>query len=113
MTNTSWTPPKHAVYDDDPSIGLFTCVCGRSYASPAELYRHASTGTAQTRSPARYRIRKNGDRWITYRNMGTFGWWPIAGHATWPAALVSVNRRIRRERGTQSDYALAGPGDAR
>lgn len=60
----------------------------------------------------RYRIRKNGDHWITYRNMGIFGWWPIVGHTTWLAALASTNRRIRRERGTQSDYALASPGDA-
>ncbi|NKT99809.1 hypothetical protein GS917_25145 [Rhodococcus hoagii] len=58
----------------------------------------------------RYRIRKNGDHWIVYRNMGTFGWWPIVGHATWSAALATINRRIRRARGTQADYALAAPG---
>ncbi|NKV19211.1 hypothetical protein GS913_06445 [Rhodococcus hoagii] len=62
-----WSPPKHAVYDDVPSIGLFTCVCGRSYATAAELYRHASTGTAQTRSPARFKIRKMpGGAWPGY-----------------------------------------------
>lgn len=60
-----------------------------------------------------YRIRKNGDHWIVYRSMGTFGWLPIVGTITWSAALAAVNRRLRRARGTQTDYALAAPGKAR
>ncbi|MBM4489695.1 hypothetical protein GS471_16995 [Rhodococcus hoagii] len=104
MTNTGWTPPKHAVYDDVPSIGLFTCVCGAAYTTADELYRHASRGAAQTRSPAPYRIRKIGNRWCTLQQLRLIG-----TSLTWHEAMAIVHIR---ERARWNTHIPAAPGDA-